>query len=231
MMCVERILPLPKPTRERLIDLYRPEKHREAAKSFGPNKDCLVKPLFGRKRQSIMSRFQIFALRKFSLHFDQIKEIGFQELHASDILHAMADALAVLHWHTKIDAMDIEFVLGSSPTEEQKVRRVMPLELLVRSKEPKSTFEYVTNANIDFTQRVTNLWLLDFDACSDLTMDQSGVEKACNAFLETEPSCPRPVERDMDRKPRICGLLSEDDIWIPRIGSSTADLSNCLPNS
>lgn len=97
VMCVERILPLPKPTRERLIDLYCPEKHREAAKSYGPNEDFLVKPLFGRKRQSTHSRVQIFSLRNFSLHFDQIKEIGFQELHALDILHAMADALAVLH--------------------------------------------------------------------------------------------------------------------------------------
>ena len=50
----------------------------------------------------------------------------------------MADALAVLHWHTKIDGMDVEFVLGSSPTEDQKVRRVMPLELLVGSKDLKS---------------------------------------------------------------------------------------------
>ena len=114
-----------KPTRDRLIGLYCPEKHREAAKSYGPNKDCLVKPLFGRKRQSIMSRAQIFSLRNFSLHFDQIKEIGFQKLHALNILFAMADALAVLHWHAKIDAMDIEVVLGSSPTEEQKVRRVI----------------------------------------------------------------------------------------------------------
>ena len=51
VMCVERVLPLPKPTRERLIDLYCPEKHREAAKKYGPNKDCLIKPLFGRQRQ------------------------------------------------------------------------------------------------------------------------------------------------------------------------------------
>ncbi len=70
VMCVERILPLPKPTRERLIDLYCPEKHREAAKEYGPNKDCLIKPLFGRKRQSTNSRVQIFSLRNFNLHLD-----------------------------------------------------------------------------------------------------------------------------------------------------------------
>lgn len=198
VMCVERVLPLPKPTRERLIDLYCPEKHREATKKYEPNKDCLIKPLFGRKRQSNNSRVQIFSLRNFKLHLDQIREIGFEELHAFDILNAMADALAVLHWHTKIDGMDIEFLLGSTPAEEQKVRRSMPLELLLTSKGPKSTFEYITNSNVDFTRRVTNLWLLDFDACSGISMDEIGVEKACKAFLETEPFFPRPVERDLD---------------------------------
>ncbi len=63
--------------------------------------------------------------------------IGFQELHALDISYA----LAVVHWHTKIDVVDVEFVLRNSLIEEQKVRRVMSLELLVGSKEPKSMFE------------------------------------------------------------------------------------------
>lgn len=197
-MCVERVLPLPKPTRERLIDLYCPEKHREAAKKYGPNKDCLIKPLFGRQRQSNNSKVRIFSLRNFKLHLDQIREIGFEELHAFDILYAMADALAVLHWHTKIARMDIEFLLGSTPAEEQKVRRSMPLELLLTSEGPKSNFEYITNSNVDFTRRVTSLWLLDFDACSGISMDELGVEKACKAFFETEPFFPRPVERKLD---------------------------------
>ena len=38
------------------------------------NKDCLVKSSFGRKRQSTNSRVQIFSLRNFNLHFDQIKD-------------------------------------------------------------------------------------------------------------------------------------------------------------
>ena len=198
VMCVERVLPLPKPTRERLIDLYCPEKHREAAKKYGPNKDCLIKPLFGRQRQSNNSKVQIFSLRNFKLHLDQIREIGFEELHAFDILYAMADALAVLHWHTKIDGMDIEFLLGSTPAEEQKVRRSIPLQLLLTSEGPKSTFEYITNSNVDFSRRVTNLWLLDFDACSGISTDELGVEKACKAFLETEPFFPRPEERNLD---------------------------------
>ena len=115
---------------------------------------------------------------------------------AQHLAFAMADALAVLHWHTKIDAMDVEFVLRSSPQEDQKVRRRIPLETIMSSDTPKSMFEYVTNSNVNFIKRVTSLWLLDFDACTDITMDHAGVDKACKAFIETDPYCPRPRERD-----------------------------------
>lgn len=108
----------------------------------------------------------------------------------------MADTLAVLHWHTKIYAMDIEFVLGSSVQDGQNDRRRIPLEKLVTASGPKSTFEYVTNSNPNFAQRVTSLWLLDFDACTDITMDQAGVEMACKSFVETEAYCPRPHSSD-----------------------------------
>jgi len=57
-------------------------------------------------------------------------EIG---LDTQDLVFAMADALAVLHWHTKIDAKDAEFVLRSSPEEDQRVRRSIPLEKLMAS--------------------------------------------------------------------------------------------------
>ena len=44
---------------------------------------------------------------------------------------------------------------------------------------------------------MTRLWLLDFDACKDISMDQAGgVDLACKAFLETDPYCPRPHNSD-----------------------------------
>ena len=50
ILCIERIFPLPKPTRERLVDLYCHEKGRESAKENAANRDCLVRPLLGRVR-------------------------------------------------------------------------------------------------------------------------------------------------------------------------------------
>ncbi|KAL8689393.1 MAG: hypothetical protein Q9218_004930 [Villophora microphyllina] len=193
ILCVERIFPLPKPTRDRLVDLYCPPAGREAAKKYQANKDCLLRPLLGRQRQSSQSVLSIFSLRNFKLHIDQVRDIG---LDAKEIAVAMADALAVLHWHTKIDAMDIEFVLGSSPQEGQQVRREIPLDLLLTATTPTSTFGYVTKHQPNFGKRVTSLWLLDFDACSDISMDQAGVDKACKAFVETDPYFPRPNNAD-----------------------------------
>ena len=43
---------------------------------------------------------------------------------------------------------------------------------------------------------MTSLWLLDFDACKDISMNQAGVDMACKAFLETDPYCPRPHSWD-----------------------------------
>ena len=193
ILCTERIFPLPKPTRDRLVDLFCHEKGRESAKNNTANQDCLVRPLLGRSRQSSASKLNIFSLRNFKLHYDQIKAI---DLDAHDLAFAMADALAVLHWHTNIDAMDIEFVLGSSPQNDQNDRRRIPIEKLMTATLPTSTFEYVTNSDPNFAERVTSLWLLDFDACTDISIDEAGVQKACKAFVETDAYYPRPHSSD-----------------------------------
>lgn len=55
-----------------------------------------------------------FSLRNYKLHVDQMQSL---QLEAEKYATSMADAPAVLHWHMKIDGMDIEFALGSSSTE------------------------------------------------------------------------------------------------------------------
>ncbi|KAK5996375.1 hypothetical protein PT974_01709 [Cladobotryum mycophilum] len=104
----------------------------------------------------------------------------------------MAHALAVLHWHTKIDANDIEFVLGSSPSEEQTIRSDIGLDRVTSLAPQTSTYEQITNSTGDFTKRITSLWMIDFDDCEDITMDVAGVDKAVKAFLETNFYCPKP---------------------------------------
>ncbi|KAK3375846.1 hypothetical protein B0T24DRAFT_591545 [Lasiosphaeria ovina] len=71
---------------------------------------------FGRVKYGTGGHF--FTLRNFKLHANEIKEL---EINPSELIIGMSHTLAVLHWHTKIDAMDIEFVIGSSPAAGKKL--------------------------------------------------------------------------------------------------------------
>ena len=37
-----------------------------------------------------------------------------------------------------------------------------------------------------------SMWMLDFDLCRDITMDENGIEKAVKAFWRNDPFYPRP---------------------------------------
>ncbi|KAK3939265.1 hypothetical protein QBC46DRAFT_438214, partial [Diplogelasinospora grovesii] len=188
---LERIFPLPRPVRYALIEKYCPSQGRDSIKTDEANKDCLVRPYMGRLRYG--SGGQFFSLRNFKLHASQMKDL---DLATAEMCRSMAHALAVLHWHAKIDGMDIEFVLGSSPVEEQKIRTEMTLPQVMALKPQTSTYEITTHARADFKRSITSLWMIDFDDCSEISMDQQGVDKAVAAFMETNHYCPRPGTGD-----------------------------------
>ncbi|RAQ68677.1 hypothetical protein COH21_013003 [Aspergillus flavus] len=195
ILCMERIFPLPQPVRHALIELFCNPNNVATAKSDALNKDCLVRLFLGRKRYGASrpggSRF--FSLRNYKLHVDQVKEL---QLDADEYAASMADALAIMHWHTRIDAMDIEFVLGSTPFDHNSVRRPPPLQDIVRLTPGTSTFERTTNTVPNFKKRIVSLWMLDFDACGPITMNTAGVNRAIKAFIENDPYCPRPHTED-----------------------------------
>lgn len=191
-LCMERVLPLPRPLRHLLIDRYCPS-DKDEAKSYGPNQDCLVRPILGRRRFG--SGKIGFSLRNFRMHLDQFEELG---LDMGEYLVAMADALAVLHCQAKVDANDIEFVIGSAPLDLQS-NGAYVASADIRNMEPRtSTFELV--AAKDFTNREICLWVLDFDACTTIAHDPAGVQAAVKAFMDTEPYCPRPSNNPQDEK-------------------------------
>lgn len=76
VLCIERILPLPKPTRDRLVDLYCFEKGRESAKENAANRDCLVRPLLGRIRQSSASRLKSFRFGTSNYTLTRLKRLA-----------------------------------------------------------------------------------------------------------------------------------------------------------
>ncbi|KAK1540369.1 hypothetical protein CPAR01_06358 [Colletotrichum paranaense] len=187
ILCMERIFPLPKPVRHCLIEKSCPPQGREQLMKSEANKDCLVRPYLGRIKYGTGGQF--FSLRNFKLHANQIKDL---EMKPADLYLGMAHDLGVMHWVAKIDGNDVEFVIGSFPVAEQVVRTDYRLVDILALKPMTSTHELLTHKLPDFGRRVTSLWMIDFDDCHDITMDDAGIDKAVKAFIETNHYCPRP---------------------------------------
>lgn len=161
VLCMERIFPLPEKIRHALIDSFCNPAIPSKAKTDPANKECFVSVLLGRRRLEASrpgGRGRFFSLRNYKL-VDQVQEL---DLDAEEYARRMADALAILHWHTKIDAMDIEFALGSTPLDRTAVRRALPLKGVERVVPGSSTYEHTTNAEPNFKRRSVSLWLLYF---------------------------------------------------------------------
>jgi hypothetical protein len=91
---------------------------------------------------------------------------------------AMADALAFLHWVAKVDGNDVEFVLAQQRDQsDTSLSRIQ--------------FEGRSFSNINILGPHT-MWVLDFDLCRVLTLDESGIDQASNAFWGNDPFYPRP---------------------------------------
>jgi hypothetical protein len=48
------------------------------------------------------------------------------------------------------------------------------------------------------------MWILDFDCCRPIQMDEVGVEQACAGFLKNDPFYPRPG----------MGEEADEELWI-----------------
>ncbi|TKA67090.1 hypothetical protein B0A55_08664 [Friedmanniomyces simplex] len=87
----------------------------------------------------------------------------------------MADALATIYWDAKIDANDVEFVLAPAGTHP--------------------------NSQMWSSQMLGNhtMWILDFDCCNTMSLDQAGIDQAAAAFYRNDPFYPRPAsDNDAD---------------------------------
>lgn len=116
-------------------------------------------------------------LRNFPLKIDQMEVMG---LPMKEYARAMASALAFLHWHVRVDAKGIEFVLAG------------PRPRYLSSKLPQSR-----QFQCDSLER-HSMWLLGFDSCQELTMDEKGVEKAARSFWQNDPYYPSPCARERE---------------------------------
>lgn len=196
VLCTERIRPLQLVVRNALTDLYCPPAKISHAKNDDANKDCLVRLYLGKRWTSeVPSRF--FTLRNMILHLDQME---FLELDVHHYAQLMADTLAVIHWKAKFDGRDIEFVLGSAPAA---VRHRLDRHDLGDNKGlAQSTWKKGMNIT-SFTNPMVHLWVLDFNQCRRLSMDDAGIELAVEAFFLNDPYYPRPAT----------GMDRDEELW------------------
>ncbi|MCJ1335658.1 hypothetical protein MMC09_000931 [Bachmanniomyces sp. S44760] len=182
-LITDRIPPFIKPIRETLIDTYCPESLKAAIKSSEPDQDCLIRPYLGRRRRRRLlvnkqsPRFQAFSLRNYPLHMDQIEELA---LDGKTYAAIMAETLAILYWKARIDANDVEFVLAPARTLDSTI---------LQDNDPGPSIIHHP------TLGPHALWILDFDCCKPISLDETGVKQAVRAFCRNDPFYPRPGGR------------------------------------
>ncbi|KAL8985100.1 MAG: hypothetical protein Q9177_004525 [Variospora cf. flavescens] len=176
LLITERIPPFPQHVRDAIVDLYCPESLRATIKASEANKDCLVRLYLGRRRrlEKTNSKFHGFTLRNFPLQQDQVEALG---LDGGQYARIMAETLAEFYWSAHIDANDVEFVLAPS--------RANPSLESGSHKSPGTIFRsHLLGEHV--------LWVLDFDCCKHMSLDEAGVEQAVKAFYKNDPYFPRP---------------------------------------
>ncbi|CAI6293413.1 unnamed protein product [Periconia digitata] len=185
-LVTERIPKVPRTISNKIVDLFCAGNPQLSAFVKGNADDdaCLIRPYLGRRRrhhqQETTSRFQRFSLRNVPLHVDQMETLG---LDTGAYAEIMADALALMIWGAQIDANDVEFVLAPPRGRE-----------LSTSSSPVFQSEYLGNHC---------MWILDFDCCQQLSIDEEGIAKACTAFFKNDPFYPRPAS----------GNPTDDALW------------------
>ncbi|KAL8724204.1 MAG: hypothetical protein Q9166_008082 [cf. Caloplaca sp. 2 TL-2023] len=174
-LVTDRIPPFEKPVRDILINKYCPEGLKTSIRSSEANQDCLIRLYLGRmRRRERGSKFQGFNLRNYPLHLDQVEELALDfNLYAS----ILAETLADLYWRAHVDANDVEFVLappwkGDIVQYEGIVARPALIDSILLGEHA--------------------IWILDFDLCREMPMDELGVNQAAKAFYLNDPYFPRP---------------------------------------
>lgn len=182
LFTVDHILPLPKATREALIETYfdEDEEIQQEAKDEQDNKDCLVRIYLGERESTKQQSESYDSLRNFPLRLNMMEDL---DMDTSDLAKEMALGLAIIHWQAQVDGMDVEFVLGSSNTRDDS-----------------STLTPATTGEaLNFQSRATHLFMFDFDKATDIELTGHDVsKKLVPAFLGNDPYYPLPqVDEDL----------------------------------
>ncbi|KAF5647483.1 triacylglycerol lipase II precursor [Fusarium sp. NRRL 25303] len=181
----EKVHPLSEDVRKLLVSKFaRGGSDQDAIINDKRNEHCLIRPYLGRRKKGWgdTNRSTFFSLRNFPLHLDRMIELG---LDVQSYAKVMAEGLAFLHWVARIDANDVEFVLARS----------------------RSTSHSHPNSPFDKTLFGTHsMWIIDFDCCNPVTMDDNGAANAAECFWRNDPYYPRPGSTDTSDQELWCAF-------------------------
>ncbi|KAL8925134.1 MAG: hypothetical protein Q9208_003639 [Pyrenodesmia sp. 3 TL-2023] len=179
-----RIFGLSLPIRASIVDNFAPKDVKADKDEFlalPENQHCLFRIYLGRRQQRNPARQ--FRLRNFDLTIGEMEFLGCDTRRYATTI---ARALAILHWVARVDANDVEFVIGSAPMMGTPPT-ADELRLL--------NFDNVGSVtkDLDLHRRSVGIWLLDFDQCQDFKEDLAGMELLKKGFWQNDPYYPRPV--------------------------------------
>lgn len=218
------------------------------------NEDCLLRLYLGLRSslEFIFSPFsKSFTLRNYPYGLEKI-DLDPAEVALSNKLWfaaAIAEGLAILHWGAWIDARDVEFVLGSTPSpkdgsgqecgvstielewklqKKQKISDITDGKSSPELREARTSVREVSSTRDPSPYKTiagsgsAYVWVLDFNQCEEITMDEEGCVKAAKAFWDNDPYFPRPftkqdgdlweyfVERYLHHSDNVLETESED---------------------
>ncbi|KAI2464374.1 hypothetical protein F4781DRAFT_413370 [Annulohypoxylon bovei var. microspora] len=185
----ERIPPLEEAMRSVLIDEYCDPELKSSASADPANNDCLVRIYLGSTKGRISETS--FSLRDFELHLNQMIEL---DLDAERMASVIAQALAVMHWAARTDAMGVQFVLGGSK------KPLIPSYSKIEEMEPSTYTGPKSRVIGDFFRGRTVLWLLNFDQVRPIKMNHEGVNQAVQAAAISGRYLPKRFSRGKTEK-------------------------------
>ena len=225
VLASERIRPVSRHVRERLIDHYCPAKIREEVRADGRSRCCLVRLYLGRERAMPprvadvpSGRPRPFGLRNFPLYVDQAEDLGLGYDDVAQHAATMAETLAVVHWLVGADAGDVEFVLAAPRRQPDDEAREVDRMACGCDEKARAFGE-------DSELKDHVLWMLDFDLCKPMGWDGAGVAQAVDAFFLNDPYYPRPG-RALWEKFRGVYLSTSRRILVERQGQAFEALPN-----
>ncbi|CAH0003067.1 unnamed protein product [Clonostachys byssicola] len=168
VICLERIMPLPKLIRDNLIKLYFKPENRRKALADKANKHCLCRPYLGRRSSEIAPdkrEKELQTLQNFPLYLDQLEDLRMEPL---IIAQDMAMGLAAVHWSARANMLGVEYVIGSRPLTPPEVRFLVldADEEAMRSGSYSHRVRDMAPRAPIRRNRPFQLWMVDFDKVS-----------------------------------------------------------------